>query len=87
MINLTALYTLLYMAQRTQIYLTAEQRKRLDQLAAREGKSLAEVIREAVNVYLVGSAPDSEKALAATFGAAPESTAVSRDEWGRSARG
>jgi hypothetical protein len=77
------LYTLLYMSQRTQVYLTSEQRRRLDELASREGKTLAQVIREAVNAYLVEAAPESEKALAATFGVAPDAAAPPRDEWGR----
>src|SRR4051794_13825399 len=43
------LYTALYMAAtRTQVYLTAAQRERLDELAKRDGRSLASHIREAL---------------------------------------
>ena len=51
------LYMLLYAVRtmastRTQIYLTAEQRERLDELAKRERKTLAQLIREAVDRFL-----------------------------------
>lgn len=78
-----ATYTVLYMAQRTQIYLTSEQRRRLDEIATREGKTLAQVIREAVDAYLTGAVPDATTVLAATFGAAPDLVVPSRDEWQR----
>ena len=78
------LYTLLYMAAtRTQIYLTGEQRRRLDELARRDGKALAQLIREAVDAYLADSGPALERALAATFGGVPDLEAPSRDEWDR----
>jgi hypothetical protein len=68
-------------ALRTQIYLTSEQRRRLDALARAEGRPLAGVIREAVDEYLDRVAPDAEEALAATFGAAPGFAVPSRAEW------
>ena len=71
------------MSERTQIYLTSEQRKRLDELAASQGKSLAQVIREAVAAYIVEAPADAESALDATFGVAPEASVPSRDEWQR----
>lgn len=78
------LYTLLYMAStRTQIYLTDEQRERLDELGAREGKSLAQLIREAVEAYLSHQHADFEEVMRATFGAAPKLEVPSRDEWDR----
>ncbi len=78
------MYTALYMAStRTQIYLTAEQRRRLDQLAKGRDVSLAEVIRDAVDAYLDRAAPDPGSALEATFGALPRLKAPSRDEWDR----
>ena len=83
MTNAEMLYTVLYMSERTQIYLTSEQRRRLDELAARTGKSMAHVIREAVAAYLAEAAPDTEKVLVSTFGAAPDIEAPSRDEWDR----
>jgi predicted DNA-binding protein len=36
---------------RTQVYFTEEQRRRLDAQAEREGKTPAEVVREAVDAY------------------------------------
>jgi hypothetical protein len=78
------LYAALYMAAtRTQVYLTQGQRDRLDALGHREGKPLAELVREAVDEYLEHSAPDAAGALAATFGALPELEVPSRDEWDR----
>jgi hypothetical protein len=77
------LYTALYMAQRTQIYLTEGQRKALDELRRREGGSLADHIRRAVDGYLAGSGPSTEEALAATFGSMPDLAVPSRDEWDR----
>jgi Ribbon-helix-helix protein, copG family len=74
----------LYMAAtRTQIYLTADQRARLDSLGRREGKALAELVREAVDEYLDHSAPRTEDALKSTFGVLPELEVPSRDEWDR----
>ena len=68
---------------RTQIYLTTEQRKKLDARAAREDKALAELIREAVDAYLDGTSVDVEDALGSTFGACPDIEAVPRTEWTR----
>ena len=68
------------MAQRTQIYLTDEQRARIDALAAQRHVTMAEVVRRALDAYL---AADDE--LEATFGAAPgiAASVPSRDEWER----
>ena len=79
------LYTALYMppAMRTQIYLTAEQRARLDELRRREGKTLAEVVRQAVDAYLRQTPLDPSDALGATFGAIPGIEAPRRDDWTR----
>ena len=75
---------LLYMpATRTQIYLTAEQRTRLDRIVKRRGVPLAAVVREAVARYLDAAEPDLEAALAMTFGAMPDLEVPSRDEWDR----
>ena len=80
----TTLYTALYMAAtRTQVYLTLEQRKRLDAIASTEHRSLAEVIREAIDAYLAGAPPEPGVALEATFGIAPDFRVPSRDEWDR----
>ncbi len=78
------LYTALYMASvRTQVYLTVEQRRRIWELMAREGISLAALIRAAVDAYLDGAAPDVKQSLAATFGVSPDFVVPSRDEWDR----
>jgi len=69
-------------ATRTQIYLTEEQRRKVDQLAASEGVTMAVIIRRALDEYLSDDA-DATTALAATFGAAPSATSPSRDEWQR----
>jgi predicted DNA-binding protein len=70
-------------ALRTQIYLTVEQRARLDELREREGKSLAELVREALDAYVAEQAVDAADALDSTFGAAPGFTVPERDEWDR----
>jgi hypothetical protein len=75
---------LLYMAAtRTQIYLTADQRARLDRLVQRRGVPLAVVVREAVARYLDEAEPDLEAALSMTFGSMPALEVPSRDEWDR----
>ncbi len=70
-------------ATRTQVYLTPEQRRRIDELAASRGVTMAEIVREAVNGYLDVEAPDPQAVLAATFGAAPDVAPPSRDAWDR----
>jgi len=69
------------MSMRTQIYLTGEQRDRLDELARRRGGSLAELIREAVDAYLAALGPGVAEALERTFGASPDFEAPPRQEW------
>jgi hypothetical protein len=78
------LYTALYMAaRRTQIYLTADQRKRLDERRRRERRTLAELVREAVDAYLADRYVDPATALDSTFGALPKLEVPSRDKWER----
>jgi hypothetical protein len=78
------LYTVLYMpSTRTQIYLTADQRRRLDIRRGRTGAPLAAMIREAVDAYLTDGAPDLEAALDETFGTLPQLELPDRDEWDR----
>ncbi|MEX1006435.1 MAG: CopG family transcriptional regulator [Acidimicrobiia bacterium] len=68
------------MAQRTQIYLSDEQRARLDEIASRRQVTMAEVVRQAIDAYVA-----SDDDVDATFGAAPGLRAAvpSRDEWER----
>lgn len=78
----TMLYHVLYMpSTRTQIYLTVDQRRRLDARGRRSGAPLARMIREAVDAYLAGDRTDAEAALAETFGSMPGLELPSRDEW------
>lgn len=70
------------MSTRTQVYLTDEQRRRIDELASAEGVTMAEIIRRAVDGYLEEQT-DPRAALAATFGSAPDLEIPSRDEWDR----
>lgn len=78
------MYTVLYMAStRTQIYLTVEQRRRLDRRGRETGAPLARMIREAVDVYLGQDAPDIDKVLDEGFGALPDIEAPRREEWRR----
>ena len=78
------MYNALYMAaRRTQIYLTADQRKRLDERRRRERRTLADLVREAVDAYLADRSVDPAKALDSTFGALPKLEVPSRDEWER----
>ncbi len=68
-------------ATRTQVYLSPEQRRRIDAVVEAEGVTLAEVVRRALDAYLEGVQPDPRDALANTFGADPDATTPSRDEW------
>ena len=69
-------------ATRTQVYLTEDQRSRIDRAAAAEGLTMAEVIRRALDAYL-DHEPDPATALASTFGAEPDAEVPSRDGWRR----
>jgi hypothetical protein len=69
-------------ATRTQIYLTEEQRTRIDRVREAEGIPMAEIVRRALDQYL-GDEVDPAEALRSTFGAAPDATSPSRDEWQR----
>ena len=70
-------------SKRTQIYLTDDQRKRLDILGRRTGAPLARMIREAVDSYLAQDEPDVQTALDETFGTLPELEVPPRSEWDR----
>jgi predicted DNA-binding protein len=67
---------------RTQIYLTEEQRRRLDERGQREGRAMASLIREAVDRYLE-TTPEADEALDGTFGSLPALEVPSRAEWDR----
>lgn len=75
------MYTLLYMSTRTQIYLSESQRKLIAELSRQSGKTLAAIVREALDAYLPSQRPTPESALEATFGAAAKFEVPSRAEW------
>jgi hypothetical protein len=66
---------LLVAATRTQVHLTAAQRAQIEELRRRDGGSLAEIVREALDQYLAHEQIDASRALASTFGACARSTA------------
>jgi hypothetical protein len=68
---------------RTQIYLTDDQRRRLDSRGKRTSAPMARMIREAVDAYLANDKPDAQAALDDTFGTLPDLELPSRDEWDR----
>jgi hypothetical protein len=70
-------------ARRTQIYLSEEQRRKLDSLSRREHKPLAQVIRDAVDAYTGTADDDLQKSLDETFGTMPDLEVPSRAEWDR----
>jgi hypothetical protein len=67
------------MANRTQIYLSDEQRARIDELGERRNLSMAEIVRRALDAYL------ADDDLDATYGATSglRDVVPSRDEWAR----
>jgi Arc/MetJ-type ribon-helix-helix transcriptional regulator len=75
-------------ATRTQVYLTQEQRDRIEELRAGDGRTLAEVIRAALDEYLATHGRETEEARRAqtqrvldeTFGIAPDFPYPNRDE-------
>ena len=80
------MYNLLYMkgATRTQIYLTAEQRRRIDERVTRERTTMAEIVRDALDAYLgKPSRAEVQAIIDSTFGALPHLKVPSRDEWDR----
>ena len=64
------------------MYLTADQRRMVDDIAQAEGITMAEVIRRALDSYL-DTEREPSAALAATFGADPDAGVPSRDDWDR----
>lgn len=53
--------------RKTSVYLTERESRRLAELADSEGRSQAEIIREAITAYVPGSEGEGELALAAGF--------------------
>jgi predicted DNA-binding protein len=71
-------------ATRTQVYLTEAQRTRIDALRAQDGRTMAQIVREALDRYLEEEeTPDLQTVLDATFGSRPDFEVPSRDEWDR----
>lgn len=70
-------------ATRTQVYFTEEQRQRLDARAKHEGRTLAAVVREAVDLYVAQAPPDLRVVLDETFGSMPDLDVPARSEWDR----
>jgi Ribbon-helix-helix protein, copG family len=76
-------------ATRTQIYLTKKQRQQLDARRKREGKTLAAIVRDAVDAYMArdtAAAADIQAVLDRTFGSIPDLEVPSRDEWEKRAQ-
>lgn len=71
--------------QRTQVYLTDDQRHALDRLAAVEKVPMAELIRRAVDDFLARkpSQAEFEEILRRTGGSMPDLEVPSRSEWDR----
>jgi len=55
------------LSERTQVLLTSAQRGRLERIAAREGRSLGAVIRDAVDAYTLPRARAPHDALRSLF--------------------
>jgi hypothetical protein len=53
--------------ERTQVLLSPEQRQRLERIAAREGRSLGAVIRDAVDAYTLPRARPPHEILRSLF--------------------
>jgi hypothetical protein len=76
----SGVYFAVYMATRTQVYLTDEQRARLRERALATGVPMSQLIRDAVDSLL-----SQEDDLAATFGSSPRigKRIPQRSEWDR----
>jgi hypothetical protein len=70
-------------ATRTQVYFTVDQRRRLDAQARREGKTMAEVVREAVDAHVASEPRALGTVLDETFGSIPDLETPPRSEWDR----
>jgi len=54
--------------ERTQVLLSREQRERLERIAAREGRSVGSLIREAIASYAAGGPRSRQEAAEALIG-------------------
>lgn len=73
--------------ERTQIYLTAEQKAALEELARRKSVPMADLVREAVSEYLARKTSDHRlRILDDTFAAVPEWRDVDGVEYARRLR-
>lgn len=73
-------------AIRTQIYLTPDQRLWINELAGVQGVTMAEIVRRALDAYLLTGHADANATLARTFGAAPDAGYPDREGWDRGQR-
>ncbi|MBI4729570.1 MAG: ribbon-helix-helix protein, CopG family [Acidobacteria bacterium] len=55
----------IYIVERTQIYLNAEEARALERLAHRTGRTKSQLVREAIDQTYLGSRHDREQVLAA----------------------
>ena len=62
-----ALHATLHRVRKTSVYLTERESNRLAELARAEGRSQAEIIREAITAYVPAGKGDGDFALAAGF--------------------
>jgi hypothetical protein len=69
--------------QRWHAALTGEQQARLEERARREGRSVPELVREAVDSYLGAVIADPNAVLDGTFGSLPDLRVPGRSEWDR----
>jgi Arc/MetJ-type ribon-helix-helix transcriptional regulator len=78
-------------ATRTQVYLTEEQRRQIEELRAHDGRTLAEVVRAALDEYLATQGPraadrelaERRRVLDETFGSVPDFPYPDRGDWDR----
>lgn len=67
--------------KRTQIYLQESQKEELDQLAVQKNKALAELIREAVDMYIVENKSNTEDHIIETSGLWKDRNDINSDEY------
>ena len=67
-------------SSRTQIYLTEQQRQRVDELADERAVSMATVVRDAVDAYLWEVREEVSGTVVETFGSAPTLEVADRAE-------